>query len=163
MALTPKAGRPLGPEGYFRARPIPWPWAEKRLREAHNYWIASTTASGHPHSRPVWGVWLEDGLFFDTGSRIGTHLVQRPNVTAHLESGDEVVIIEGIARQVNHEPEAVARFIAAYNAKYAIQLNAPPGALFHVSPRLAFGWVSDPDGWDGGAIYGSTGTRWEFA
>lgn len=162
MPLTPTAGRPQGPQGYFTARPIPWAWAERRLTRSHNYWVASTTSSGRPHSRPVWGVWLEDGLYFDTGSRIGSHLVERPEVTVHLESGDEVVIIEGTARRVNDEPEAVARFLAAYNAKYAIQLSSPPGALFHVMPRLAFGWVADPEGYDGGAIYGSTGTRWDF-
>ena len=162
MALNPRAGRPAGPAGYWTPRPIAWRWAEQRLIRSRNYWVATTTAAGHPHSRPVWGAWLEDGLYFDTGSRIGTHLLARPEVTVHLESGDEVVILEGTAKQVNDEPEAVARFLVAYNNKYNARANEPPGALFQVTPRVAFGWVGDPEFFDGGAIFGSTGTRWEF-
>ena len=45
-----------------------WSWAEQRLVDARNYWIATTRPDGRPHCRPVWGVWLPDGFWFSTGS-----------------------------------------------------------------------------------------------
>lgn len=116
---------------------------------------------GRPHSRPVWGVWIDELFYFDTGSRIGSNLLARPDVTVHLESGDHVVIIEGWAERVA-DPATQARFLESYNPKYNSQLAAPPGVLFAVHPRVAFGWLSDPTGLDGGAIFGNTGTRWDF-
>jgi hypothetical protein len=131
--------------------------------DARNYWIVTVTPQGKPHSRPVWGVWLDDErLYFDTGSRIGTNLIDNNELTVHLDSGDQVVIVEGTARRANDDADAVARFLTEYNAKYAIQLSAPPGALFVVNPRVAYGWISDPTGIDYGAVFGSTGTRWDF-
>ena len=162
MAAEPRASRPTSPAGYWRSRPLPWAWARQRLVDARNYWVASVTPEEVPHSRPVWGVWLDDErLYFDTGSRIGSHLMANPEVTVHLESGDEVVIVEGTAERVNDDVR-VSRFLAAYNPKYSYELTALPGALFVVHPRVAFGWVSDPSGIDKGAIFGSTGTRWVF-
>jgi hypothetical protein len=161
-AKEPRASRPAGPAGYWRSRPIPWRWARERLIDARNYWVVTTRADGRGHTRPVWGVWVEETLYFDTGSQIGTHLIERPDVTVHLESADEVVIVEGTAERVRDDAR-ISVFLSAYNAKYSIHLDAPPGALFVVHPRVAFGWVSDPTGDDSGAIFGSTGTRWDFA
>jgi hypothetical protein len=158
---TPKASRPDSPAGYWRSRPIPWRWAQQRLIAARNYWIVTVSPEGKPHARPVWGVLVDDVIYFDTGSRIGTHLMGNPDVTVHLESGDEVVIVEGTAERVRDD-ERTAAFIQAYNAKYEAALDAPPGALFAVRPRVAYGWVSDPTFYDAGAIFGSTGTRWDF-
>jgi general stress protein 26 len=158
----PVASRPTRPAGYWSARPIPWAWARQRLVEARNYWVASVLPDGRPHSRPVWGVWLDERFYFDTGSRIGTNLAARADVTVHLESGDDVVILEGTARRVE-DAETGRQFIEAYNPKYNAGLDGPPGALFVVEPLVAFGWLCDPSGLDGGAIFASTGTRWDFA
>jgi len=157
----PTAGRPTGPRGYFNQRPLPWTWARQQLIEARNYWVVSVLPDGRPHSRPVWGVWLDEQFYFDTGSRIGSNLLERPEVTVHLESGDQVVIIEGRAERVVDEATQ-DRFLASYNPKYNSALAAPPGLVFAVRPRVGFGWLSDPTGLDGGAIFGSTGTRWDF-
>lgn len=129
---------------------------------ARNYWVATTTSSGKAHSRPVWGVWLDSSLWFSTGSRIGTHLRARPDVTVHLESGDEVVIIEGIAA-LDSDPADIARFCEVFNVKYAWDFKPDDaGTIFVVKPKVAFGWVSDGSGLDHGAIYNATGTRWHF-
>lgn len=157
----PVASRPTRPPDYWVARLIPWDWARARLVEARSYWVASVRADGAPHSRPVWGVWLDGALYFDTGSRIGKHLVANPEVTVHLESADEVVIVEGRAERVA-DRGAVRRFLDAYNPKYHGILTTEPGTVFVVRPRVAFGWLADPTGIDGGAIFNSTGTRWDF-
>jgi Pyridoxamine 5'-phosphate oxidase len=76
---------------------IPWEWATERLSHARTYWIATTRPTGQPHSRPVWGVWLDNTLYFSAGSLAAKNLTTQPAITVHLESGNEVVIIEGMA------------------------------------------------------------------
>src|SRR5256885_13744588 len=39
-------------------RLLPFEWAEERLRDARNYWVA-TVGPGGPHLMAVWGVWLD--------------------------------------------------------------------------------------------------------
>ena len=41
---------------------LPWSWALDRLSQARNYWIATTRADGRPHSRPVWGVLVDNRM-----------------------------------------------------------------------------------------------------
>lgn len=157
----PRASRLTRPQGYWNPRPIPWRWAEDRLVQARNYWVASIRQDGRPHSRPVWGVWLDDAFWFDTGSLIGVNLMANPEVTVHLESGDDVVILEGRAERLMGHAEG-QQFIGPYNKKYRSSQTEPPGALFRLAPKVALGWASDPTMLDGGAISGSTGTRWDF-
>jgi Pyridoxamine 5'-phosphate oxidase len=76
---------------------LPWSWAEQQLVTARHYWIATTRPDGRPHCRPVWGVWLPDGFWFSTGSLARHNLLTNPQITVHLESGDQVVIVEGVA------------------------------------------------------------------
>jgi nitroimidazol reductase NimA-like FMN-containing flavoprotein (pyridoxamine 5'-phosphate oxidase superfamily) len=76
---------------------LPWGWAEERLASSRNYWIATARAGGSPHAMPVWGVWIDDAVVFGTSarSRKGRNLTRDPRVVVHLESGDEVVVLEG--------------------------------------------------------------------
>jgi hypothetical protein len=78
------------------------PAAEQQLVAARTYWIATTGPDGRPHCRPVWGVWLADGFWFSTGSLARHNLAANPQITVHLESGDEVVIVEGAADDRPH-------------------------------------------------------------
>ena len=98
---TPTAAPPLmfgapAPPGEL----LPWSWAHQRLETAHTYWIATTRPYGRPHCRPVWGVWLADGFWFSTGSLARHNLATNPQITVHLDSGTEVVIVEGVAAAV---------------------------------------------------------------
>ena len=96
---------------------LPWFWAEQRLVAARTYWIATTRPDGRPHCRPVWGVWLTDGFWFSTGSLAKHNLVANPQITQitlHLESGDQVVIVEGVAAAVTGAGR-LQGFLAAYN------------------------------------------------
>ena len=47
-----------GPEDVTDA--LPWEWAEQRLLANKNFWVVTVSASGRPHSLPVWGVWLPE-------------------------------------------------------------------------------------------------------
>ncbi|MDQ3363669.1 MAG: pyridoxamine 5'-phosphate oxidase family protein [Actinomycetota bacterium] len=142
---------------------LPWGWAAQHLAKARNYWIATTRPDGRPHCRPVWGVWLDGAFYFSTGSLAAENLAVNPEITVHLESGSEVVIVEGVAEEVA-ENALLRRVVDTYNPKYGWELDPDslPGPFYAVRPRVAFGWVSDPSGLDGGAAFHGTATRWKF-
>lgn len=139
---------------------LPWSWAAERLAGARNYWVATVRPDGRPHCRPLWAVWLEDGLWFTTGSRqaVGA-LHSNPNVNVNLEDGSEALILEGIAEQMGAAAD-LERFVAAYNAKYdhtavvdggeIADAEGPIGPAYRVTPRVVFGWqtgMRDPTRW----------------
>jgi hypothetical protein len=149
------------PGGYLTAKLLAWPWAEVRLTESRNYWISTAAKDGAPHARPVWGVWLEGLFYFSTGSRIRTHLEREPRISVNLESGDECVILEGVAAPL-HDAARTRRVGDLYNAKYHWNLEPKPGEFFEVRPRQVFVWLCDGSGRDAGALFSQTATRWRF-
>jgi len=162
--VTPEASRPRMFGGHLEPVRLPWTWAAARLATARNYWIATTCPTGQPHARPVWGVWREDTFYFSTGSRAAQNLAANPAITLHLESGSEVVIIEGVAEMVA-DLSLVEQVVGLYNAKYHWDLDPSqlPGPFYAVRPGVAFGWLSDESGLDRGAAFHGTATRWRFA
>ena len=81
---------------------LPWSWAGERLEQARNYWVSTARPDGRPHAMPVWGIWLDDAFFFGSGSKSAKtrNLTANPAIVVHLESGDETVILEGLAEPV---------------------------------------------------------------
>jgi PPOX class probable F420-dependent enzyme len=136
---------------------MPWSLAAAQLTEARNYWIGTVRADGRPHAMPVWGVWLEGRLFFSTGrtSQKGRNLARDPRVVVHLESGDEVVILEGVADVVT-DLDQLTRFADAYEVKYHFRpdITDQQNVTYGVHPQVAFGWLEKD--FPGGA------TRWKF-
>lgn len=167
----PRAERPKVPEGYGMPDGpegmLPWAWAEEQLRKAQNYWFATVRPDGRPHATPVWGVWLDGVLYFDGSgeTRRMRNIEANPEVAVHLESGDEVLILEGRAEQAATPPDRAltGRLSAAYTEKYQRHAYAPPpdqwdgGGLYAMRPRLALGWTFRE-----GEEFGKTYTRWRF-
>src|SRR2546430_11458039 len=60
-------------------RLLPFEWAEERLRDARNYWVA-TVGPGGPHLMAVWGVWLDRRVMFRNRRKQpkGAHLPAQP-------------------------------------------------------------------------------------
>lgn len=137
---------------------LPWEWTEARLVDARNYWVVTSDGDGQPHAMPVWGIWLAGGLLFSTArrSRKALNLSGNPKIVIHLESGDEVVVIEGEAREVA-DRSVLREYVDAYQAKYALKPDVDQAGTvnFEVRPRTVFGWSE--------ADYPNTATRWEFA
>ena len=158
---VPTASRPKIAGGYLEPKSLAWSWAEARLSRALNYWIATTTPAGAPHVRPVWGIWLDQRFYFSSGSRIRGNASARPRISVNLESGDECVIVEGVASQLQ-DAGAVRRVTEAYNVKYNWSVEPTAGEFFEVQPRVVFGWLCDGSGLDGGALFSQTATRWLF-
>ena len=118
----PKVTRPKFPKGYVDnpVSEVSWEHVEKRLTESINYWMCSVYPDGRPHVVPRWGVYL-DGRFYYDGSpetRHARNIVKNPNVTLHLESGNDVVIMEGTSRPASKpDPELAQRLSAAFIVK----------------------------------------------
>src|SRR5712691_7751987 len=77
-SVNPEPGQPCMFGGHLDPVRLPWKWATERLTRARNYWIATTRPNGQPHSRPVWGVWLDDTFYFSTGSLAAQNLAANP-------------------------------------------------------------------------------------
>jgi len=91
---------------------------------------------------PVWGLWLDEAFYFSTdpASRKARNLQANPAQVVHLESGDDVVILEGTAEGVA-DPSLRARFAEAYHAKYQIRPDVGDAALVYgLRPRVAQAW-----------------------
>ncbi len=157
---TPQAGLPRVPALYGlkpRTQYLPWRHAEQRLERSRNYWICTTRPDGRPHAMPVWGAWLDGAFYFGTAlsSRKGRNLARQPAVSVHLESGDDVVILEGEAVEVA-DNKTIAKIDAAYRKKYQTPLLTIPGetALYRVRPRAALAWTEKN--------FPNDATRWQF-
>ena len=150
MPATPRPSRPAFTPGYglqsttHDLDTFPWAQAERRLAESRNYWITSVRADYRPHAMPVWGVWFDSTLFFSTDSESvkGRNLLARPNVVAHLESGDDVVILDGRAERERNR-DVLTRFADVYDKKYGIRVDVddPAFTVFAVRPRKVLTWV----------------------
>ncbi len=159
---VPAPGRPVMPEGYGLAaaesfEPITWEWVTGQLEGSRNYWIATTRKSGTPHVSPVWGLWLDGRVMFatDAKSAKGRNALRNPAGSVHLESGDDVVIIDGEFERVTDE-ELLKKFNTAYEVKY--DLNPESGGdeapVFALNARVVLAWLETD--------FPKTATRWQF-
>ncbi|MGD0440776.1 MAG: pyridoxamine 5'-phosphate oxidase [Acidimicrobiales bacterium] len=139
------------------AEELEWDWVDGELTRAGTYWVTART-QGHPHPRPVWGVWMRERLYLSIGTLVTVKaLAADPTVTVHLESGTEVVIVEGTA--VN-DPVGSAVF-AEYDRKYDWSYDvARYGPFTCVVPALVLAWRTA--GWAGRESFQQTG-RWRFS
>jgi pyridoxine/pyridoxamine 5'-phosphate oxidase len=117
---------------------LPWSWATERLASAHNYWIATGSADRGPNTMPVWGLWRDGAFVFSTGatSRKARNLAADPRIVVHLESGDEVVLLEGVVEAI----EATIEIVDEYEAKYAFRPEVGADGWYRVSPQRAYAW-----------------------
>ncbi len=135
-----------------------WEWVVDQLSRSRSYWVCSTRPDGRPHAAPVWGVWASGALCFGTGrqSRKARNLIHSPEAVVHLESGDEVVILEGVLAELT-DTALLAQVAAVYAAKYPPYKPDPhePGSIwFILRPHTVFAWLESD--------FPNTATRWRF-
>jgi general stress protein 26 len=155
------AGLPHVPADYGlkkRKQYLPFSHAEDRLAKSRNYWICTTRPDGRPHSIPVWGFWIDGALYFGTGraSRKARNLAHQPAVSIHLDSGDDVVILEGNAAELGLADTAtIKKLDAASRSKYKMPLmTTPEVVLYSVRPRVVLAWTEKD--------FPNNATRWQF-
>ncbi|MDA0271227.1 MAG: pyridoxamine 5'-phosphate oxidase family protein [Chloroflexi bacterium] len=143
MPLTPRLGRPhFDPSYGITGDPegASWPATEQKLAAARNYWVATTRAGGAPHAKPVWGLWQDGALWFGSAANsvTGRNLARDPRISVHLESGDDVVILEGRV-ELTIPPREV---MTASNRKYAMpeEHEAEGAAWYRLTPTTALTW-----------------------
>jgi hypothetical protein len=97
----------------------------------------------------VWGVWLDERLHLSLGSPpLRRELASDPAVTVHLDSGTDVVIVEGDAAP---EPSDSADVVGSYDLKYDYEYDLDTyGPLLRIDPTTVLAWqAAGPAGRDG--------------
>ena len=134
-----------------------------RLRSAMNYWIVTTRPDGRPHAAPVWGVWLDDGLWFGTDGQKVRNLEALPYAVVHLDSADDVIMVQGPV-EIVHDAALVTRAADAFRVKYVDGETGAPfdvypalgdqPTMYHVIPDTGWAWLE--------GAYVTHNTRWSF-
>jgi pyridoxine/pyridoxamine 5'-phosphate oxidase len=92
---------------------------------------------------PVWGLWLDDAIFFSTDPKSykARNLEARPELVVHLESGDDVVVVEGTATKLS-PAEVPDSFVPAYKDKYGLEVDTsnPDFGFYRVAPTKVLAW-----------------------
>jgi hypothetical protein len=101
--------------------------------------------------RPPWAVYINGKIYYDGSpeTRHAQNIESNPNISIHLESGGQVVILEGMASPPGKPtPELDAKLVEAYRKKYS-QLGYSPephqwdgGGLYAFTPRQCIAWTS---------------------
>ena len=137
-----------------RVRPREASWAEvaARLEAARSYWLGTCDQGGSPHAVPVWGVVLRGDLYFFSERRTAKarHVAANAQVVVHLESADNVVIVNGYLEDLGL-PQGQVDVLGALEAKYSDPADARylPSAdpdfnvLWRLRPRRAMLWRLD--------------------
>lgn len=155
----PKISRPDFPDGYLIDPKtfLPWEHIERRMTESLHYWLCSVRPDGTPHAVPRWGVWLDGKVYYDGSpeTRHARNIAKNPQVALHLESGEDVVIINGTARAVGKPaPELAEKLAQAIGKKYGARGYSPQhdqwdqGGLFVFTPKTVLTWtrfINDPN------------------
>ena len=146
---SPAATRPNMPKDYGIVGEtegsglLPWSHAKERLGSSRNYWVHSTRPDGRPHVKPVWGIWFDEHFYFSTSqnSVAGRNISSNPMVVVHLESGDDVVLLEGPAHKVT-DPALLSRLDDAYFTKYSHHLvPGEASSVYVLHHEVAFSWL----------------------
>jgi hypothetical protein len=138
---------------------LEWDATRAQLAVAGTYWVVAAS-SGMPHPRPVWGVLGDDDVL---ALSIGTPMTLRrlaldPRVSVHLDSGVDVVIVEGRVRGADDATERAA--IRAYDSKYDWSYDVEQyGRLTLLVPDVVVAWRSE--GWAGRDGF-AAGARYRF-
>jgi hypothetical protein len=106
---------------------------------------------------PVWGVWLDGAVWFSTSpeSLKGRNMARDPRIAIHLESGDDVVFLEGEVERPQ-DRDVLQRFVDAYDQKYGyrIDLTRREQSIYRLRPRVAQTWRETD--------FPRSATRWTF-
>jgi hypothetical protein len=135
---------------------LSWSNIVLQLEQAENYWLATLSPQQRPHVTPIWGAWVAGALYFDgiPTARWARNLAANPATTIHLESGNEVVILEGLAEDVVTNAAVGKAIIDVWNTKYGRLLPEPDSdGIFRLRPQTARAWSQFPH----------DATRWKFA
>jgi hypothetical protein len=144
MSASPKVSRPHIP-GYgipkTKKGMVAWAWVEEQLTQAKNYWVGTLHPDGRPHNIPLWGCWLDGSFYFSSGdqTRHIRNLTLNPAIGIHLESGDNVVIVEAVAAKATSlDAGLLVQIAEAMHNKYGMSHSEE--GLWMAIPHTVFAW-----------------------
>lgn len=154
----PDRARPTIPDGYGLPGTteglLSWDQVEERLRTSLHYWLTTVRPDSTPHSVPRWGVWLDGRFYYDGAptTRHARNLHSNPACTLTLESGTEVVIVEGFSAATRAEPDELGSRLSTAFEKYHPDYAPAPdawageegGGLRVITPMRALAWFAFP-------------------
>mgnify|MGYP000079266442 CR=1 FL=1 len=147
---APRRDRARLPEGYGLPADddglLDWADVEARLVAAKHYWISSVRPDGRPHSIPRWGVWV-DGRWWYDGAPTTQHArnAQRnPAVTLTLESGTQVVIVEGTSVATRAEADGLHAHVARQIGLIFRDARERDIAMIFLEHLEPSGWLGAP-------------------
>jgi len=133
---------------------LDWAFVGNVMANDREYWVATVDDQQAPHTRPVWGVWVEDTFHCGGGpeTRWVKNLTANPAVTVHRQDAEKVVIIEGEAERLdeNADEDRLERIDDAYEQKYDVRHGTP---VFAIHPDRVLSWTDFP----------TDATKWAFA
>lgn len=125
-----------------------WRAVEARLGREPTIWLATVRYDGRPHLVPVWFIWLDERLYFATGSETQKFLNMRVNQSVALSLPDTsgVIVVEGEAHVADRA--TVHKLADYFYNKYEWDFRYDESAdwrLVEVLPHKILAWG---DGYD---------------
>lgn len=146
--LRPRRVRPKFPEKWHVPNDpklwISWTHANRKLTTEDVYWVSTASSQGRPHAAPVWGIWKDNCLYFETdpNSAKGRNLLSNPQLVIHVQDGMDTVIVEGISHR-----EKTARVLKRLRKDYARKYHYKPDwsnekeqIVFRADPKIVHAW-----------------------
>lgn len=137
------------------AESMEWSDVAARLTASRSFWLVTASARAVPHASPVWGVVVDAHLYLysERSTVKARDLAENPRAVVHLESAEDVLIVQGVLEDLGHPGDHDA-VLAALREKYAAPADATylPSAdpafdvLYRLRPRRAMAWRLDD--WD---------------
>jgi nitroimidazol reductase NimA-like FMN-containing flavoprotein (pyridoxamine 5'-phosphate oxidase superfamily) len=165
FAVEPERERPDSPpESYGVPRTggsfVDWSHVIERLAAAEGYWIGTVTPDGRPHVVPIWGCFVGDDLYLETGDPNtikNRNLRENQNVWVHLDDVNDAVMLRGRATELRSLDRDLGEALAAaMTGKYKGYAPTPDswddGGMWRIDPETVLAWKAMP-----------TSTRWRFA
>ena len=117
---------------------IDWDTLSQWMMESKNYWVGTTRPDSKPHSRPIWGIWLDNFFYFGGGEKTKTvrNLQELNFISIHTESAEKAIIIEGYVEEFN-DKKLEHLLGTKYEERYGI-FHPPP--FWRVVPQIVFAW-----------------------
>jgi hypothetical protein len=163
FAVQPARERPDSPpEGYGVPRVggtfIEWPHVIERLTTAEGYWLGTVTPGNRPHVVPIWGCFVGDDLYLETGDPNtikNRNLRANSNVFVHLDDINDVVLVRGTAFEITPSRELGEALAVAMGGKYSGYSPTADswnnGGMWRIEPETVIAWKDMP-----------SSTRWRF-
>jgi len=119
---------------------------EQRLVESRHYALATVRRDGSPHVVPVDGIWFDGGCYFggDPATVHIRNLRRDGRAVLHMEDGDSVVIVEGIAEWTTPSKTDARGIARASKAKYGYSDSAASylAGVWRLQPVKVLAWTT---------------------